>query len=194
HTKLNPSLLFSLKGRQLYADPLDARVHDTIRHLNESASSPLKDQIKMLGVGKGKVTQSALAQDFKRTLATLQTSHGSATWFQDFIDHLPRFYLAYFKEVAKAFEASWASKRHSTQTPAALRAYVQATEAIVPVVMSRGGDPRATLRDLVGRWRTQLGDEFFESSGSWKKLAQAGNRGVTRTVARRLAELLEVRT
>lgn len=194
HTKLNPSLLFSLKGRQLYADPIDARIHDTIRHLNEASSSSLKDQIKMLGVGKGKVTQSALAQDFKRTLAALQSTHGASTWFQDFVDHLPRFYLAYFKEIAKAFEVSWSSKKHSIQSPAALRAFIQATESVVPIVMARGGDPRVTLGELVGRWRAKLGDEFFETAGPWKELVQAGSRGLTRTVARRLAELLEEST
>jgi hypothetical protein len=54
HTRLNSSLLFELKGRQLYADPIDARVHDVIKKLN-AEGSPLAGDIKMLGIGPGKV-------------------------------------------------------------------------------------------------------------------------------------------
>lgn len=191
HTKLNPSLLFSLKGRQLYADPMDARIHDTIHKLNDAAASPLNGQIKMLGVGKGKITQATLATEFRKTLTALQSSYGEAVWFQDFIDHAPRFYLAYFRALANVFESSWSSKKHSIQAPASLRAFVQATEAVIPKVMSRGGDPRATLRELIGLWGEHLGDEAFETTGRWRELAAAGSRGVTRALTRQLVAILE---
>src|ERR1051326_4791333 len=53
HTKLNPSHLISLSGRRLYRDNNLAAAHDIIRALNEDEHSPLKGQIKVLGIGKG---------------------------------------------------------------------------------------------------------------------------------------------
>jgi DGQHR domain-containing protein len=61
HTKLNPSHLISLSGRRLYRDDNLAAAHDVIRGLNEDEHSPLFGQIKVLGVGKGTVTQASLA-------------------------------------------------------------------------------------------------------------------------------------
>ncbi len=55
HTKLNPSHLISLAGRRLYPDKGLAASHDVIRMLNEHAESPLKGEIKLFGVGRGRV-------------------------------------------------------------------------------------------------------------------------------------------
>src|ERR1700694_68672 len=63
HTKLNPSHLMSLSGRRLYRDDNLAAAHDVIRALNEDEHSPLHHQIKVLGIGKGTVTQAALADE-----------------------------------------------------------------------------------------------------------------------------------
>lgn len=191
HTRLNSSLLFSLKGRQLYADPMDARIHDTLQKLNVASSSPLAEQIKMLGVGKGKVAQSSLAQEFRKTVKSLSSEHGEAPWFGDFVEHLPRFYLAYFKQVARVFEDVWTSKQYSVRSPTALRAFIQASEPVVVRVMRAGGDPRATLRTALGPWKERIGNERFRTEGLFKERASGGSRNAIRTLAGELIEALE---
>jgi DGQHR domain-containing protein len=57
HTRLNPSHLVSLSGRQLYSDESLAAAHDIVRALNDREDSPLHGEIKLLGVGKGRVAQ-----------------------------------------------------------------------------------------------------------------------------------------
>src|SRR5918993_1155610 len=66
HTRLNASHLVSLSGRQLYRDENLAAAHDIVRALNERDDSPLFKNIKLLGVGKGKVAQAPLAQELKK--------------------------------------------------------------------------------------------------------------------------------
>src|SRR2546422_3534970 len=58
HTRLNPSHIISLAGRKLYPDPNQALAHDVIRSLNEDETSPLHGEIKMLGTGRGRVSQA----------------------------------------------------------------------------------------------------------------------------------------
>ena len=66
HTRLNASHLVSLSGRQLYRDESLAAAHDVVRVLNERDDSPLADEIKLLGVGQGRVAQAPLAQELKK--------------------------------------------------------------------------------------------------------------------------------
>src|SRR5262249_3811065 len=70
HTRLNPSHLVSLSGRQLYRDDNLAAAHDVVRALSENEDSPLHGQIKLLGVGRGRVAQAPLAQELKKLFQT----------------------------------------------------------------------------------------------------------------------------
>ncbi|MBI4255478.1 MAG: DGQHR domain-containing protein, partial [Candidatus Rokubacteria bacterium] len=63
HTRLNPSHLVTLSGRQLYRDDALAAAHDVVRALNDREDSPLHGEIKLLGVGRGRVAQAPLAQE-----------------------------------------------------------------------------------------------------------------------------------
>src|SRR6202022_3037298 len=55
HTRLNASHLVSLSARQLYRDDNLAIAHDIVRALNDRDDSPLAGEIKLLGVGSGRV-------------------------------------------------------------------------------------------------------------------------------------------
>src|SRR5919112_3534065 len=70
HTRLNASHLVSLSGRQLYRDEALATGHDVVRALNDREDSPLYDEIKLLGVGSGRVAQAPLAQELKKLFAS----------------------------------------------------------------------------------------------------------------------------
>src|SRR6185369_9422507 len=69
HTRLNASHLVSLSGRQLYRDDALAAAHDVVRALNDKEDSPLYGEIKLLGVGRGRVAQAPLAQELKKLFA-----------------------------------------------------------------------------------------------------------------------------
>ncbi len=69
HTRLNASHLVSLSGRQLYRDEALAAAHDVVRAINDRDESPLYGEIKLLGVGKGRVGQAPLAQELKKLFA-----------------------------------------------------------------------------------------------------------------------------
>src|ERR687898_1025879 len=69
HTRLNASHLVSLSGRQLYRDDSLAAAHDVVRALNDREDSPLVGEIKLLGVGRGRVAQAPLAQELKKLFA-----------------------------------------------------------------------------------------------------------------------------
>jgi DGQHR domain-containing protein len=185
HTRLNSSLLFDLKGRQLYADPLDARIHDVIKKLNEAESSPLKGRIKMLGVGSGDVAQAGLAQELRRVLSSIQGAD-QPVWYPEFMEHLERFYLLYFKEVARVFQEAWESKRHSLRSLVALRAFVQVSQEVAPRVMQASGDPRVAVRQLMAPWAANPRAERFETAGAWRAKAAGGGKETTRVLAREL--------
>src|SRR5438477_7329345 len=69
HTRLNASHLVSLSGRQLSSDDNLATAHHVVRALNDREDSPLYDEIKLLGVGRGRVAQAPLAQELKKLFA-----------------------------------------------------------------------------------------------------------------------------
>ena len=78
HTRLNPSHIVSLAGRKLYPDPNQALAHDVIRSLNEDETSPLAGEIKMLGTGRGRVSQAPLAEEIVDFLETVEKIGGGA--------------------------------------------------------------------------------------------------------------------
>src|SRR4030066_88606 len=82
HTRLNPSHLVSLAGRRLYADPHQALAHDIIRMLNEEESSPLHGDVKILGVGKGRVSQASFAEERGDLFGNIEKL-GGANRFKD---------------------------------------------------------------------------------------------------------------
>src|SRR3954452_10658782 len=103
HTRLNPSHLVSLSGRQLYSDESLAAAHDIVRALNDREDSPLHGEIKLLGVGKGRVTQAPLAQELKKLFAA-DDIFGGPRKAADFRDSAKPFFVNYFKQIATVFE------------------------------------------------------------------------------------------
>src|SRR5580765_1682362 len=85
HTRLNASHLVSLSGRQLYRDEALAAAHDVVRALNDREESPLIGEIKLLGVGKGRVGQAPLAQELKKLFST--DAFGTGRKGSDFVNN-----------------------------------------------------------------------------------------------------------
>jgi DGQHR domain-containing protein len=169
HTRLNASHLVSLSGRQLYRDDDLATAHDVVRALNDREDSPLYDEIKLLGVGRGRVAQAPLAQELKKLFAAEAFGPGRKT--SDFHEDARKFFVNYFKQIALVFDAAWSGRKYSIKSAAALRAFVR----VAPDVIRRLDQEHADRADFraIGRviapWGRRIGDLRFETEGAWKR-------------------------
>jgi DGQHR domain-containing protein len=168
HTRLNASHLVSLSGRQLYRDEALATAHDVVRALNDREDSPLYGEIKLLGVGHGRVAQAPLAQELKKLLANgaFGTRKSGALH-----DEAKKFFVSYFKQIALVFGGAWNGRKYSIKSASALRAFIR----VAPEVIRRldqehadRGDFRAIGR-VIAPWGRRIGDLRFETEGAWKR-------------------------
>src|SRR4026209_1839739 len=169
HTRLNASHLVSLSGRQLYRDEALATAHDVVRALNDREDSPLYDEIKLLGVGRGRVAQAPLAQELKKLFAA--EAFGAGRKGDAFREESKRFFVNYLKQAAQVFGAAWNGRKYSIKSATALRAFVR----VAPDVIRRLDQEHADRTDFraIGRvispWGRRIGDLRFETEGVWKK-------------------------
>ncbi len=191
HTRLNPSHIISLAGRKLYPDPNQALAHDVIRSLNEDETSPLHGEIKMLGTGRGHVSQAPLAEEIVDLLETVEKVGGAART-QELRQGAKRFFLNYMKAIAGVFPNAWAGRKYSIKTGAALRAFVRVT----PDIMARGRELKRdpfdyhAIRETIKPWGERLRDRRFETEGEWKQKLAGGTRGTVEVLARELRDAL----
>jgi len=168
HTRLNASHLVSLSGRQLYADESLAAAHDVVRALNDREDSPLYGEIKLLGVGKGRIAQAPLAQELKRLFAS--DAFGAGRKGDAFREESKKFYVNYLKQVAQVFNAAWGGRKYSIKSATAMRAFIR----VAPDVVQRLDQEHADRTDFraIGRvispWGRRIGDLRFETQGAWK--------------------------
>src|SRR5262245_9001724 len=169
HTRLNASHLVSLSGRQLYKDDALAAAHDVVRALNDREDSPLHGEIKLLGVGHGRVAQAPIAQELKKLFAS--DAFGGPKKSADFREDSKKFFVNYFKQVSVVFSAAWGGRKYSIKSATALRAFIR----VAPDVVRRLDQEHADRSDFraIGRviapWGRRIGNMRFESEGVWKK-------------------------
>jgi DGQHR domain-containing protein len=169
HTRLNASHLVSLSGRQLYSDENLAAAHDIVRALNDRDDSPLYGEIKLLGVGKGRVAQAPLAQELKKLFAS--EAFGAGKKGDEFREESKKFFVNYLKQVAQVFNAAWNGRKYSIKSPTALRAFVRVAPDVVRRLDQEHAD-RADFRAIgrvIAPWGRRIGDLRFETEGSWKR-------------------------
>src|SRR4029079_17152965 len=169
HTRLNASHLVTLSGRQLYRDDALAAAHDVVRALNDKEDSPLYGEIKLLGVGRGRVAQAPLAQELKKLFAS--DAFGGPRKSADFREDSKRFFVNYFKQISMVFGAAWNGRKYSIKSATALRAFIR----VAPDVIRRLDQEHADRADFraIGRviapWGRRIGDLRFETDGAWKR-------------------------
>ncbi len=192
HTRLNPSHLISLAGRRLYADPHQALAHDIIRRLNEEEDSPLRGDIKILGVGKGRVSQASLADEMGDLFSSIEKI-GGPTRFKEFEQNAKRFFLNYFKAIQFVFPKAWAGRKYSIKTGAALRAFIR----VSPDVMARSRDLKKDsfdhfgIRESIKPWTERIGEGRFETDGEWRRKLAGGTRGTVELLTRELRDAMK---
>ncbi len=169
HTRLNASHLVTLSGRQLYRDEALAAAHDVVRALNDKDESPLHGEIKLLGVGRGRVAQAPLAQELKKLFAS--DAFGGPRKSADFREDSRRFFVNYLRQVSVVFGAAWNGRKYSIKSATALRAFVR----VAPDVVRRLDEEHADRADfrMIGRviapWGRRIGDQRFETDGAWTR-------------------------
>lgn len=169
HTRLNASHLVSLSGRQLYRDDSLAAAHDVVRALNDREDSPLYGEIKLLGVGHGRVAQAPLAQELKKLFAS--DALGGARQAADFREDAKKFFVNYFKQIALVFGGAWNGRKYSIKSAAALRAFIRVAPDVVRRLDQEHAD-RADFRAIgrvIAPWGRRIGDLRFETEGAWKR-------------------------
>ena len=192
HTRLNPSHLISLAGRRLYADLHQALAHDVVRKLNEEEGSPLQGEIKILGVGKGRVSQASLAEEMVDLFAAIEKIGGKER-FREFEEHGVRFFVNYFKAILAVFPKAWSGRKYSIKTGAALRAFVR----VIPDVMARSREMRSDpysyfgIREAIKPWGDRIGDVRFETDGEWRRKLAGGTRGTVDLLTRELRDAMK---
>src|SRR5512139_1935880 len=170
HTRLNPSHLVTLSGRQLYRDDSLAAAHDVVRALNDREESPLHGDIKLLGVGKGRVAQAPLAQELKRLFAN-EAALGGARKAEALREDSKRFFVNYFKQIANIFEPAWNGRKYSIKSAAALRAFIRVAPDVIQKIDQQHHD-RADSRAIgrvISPWGRRIGSLRFETDGAWKR-------------------------
>jgi len=191
HTRLNPSHIISLAGRKLYPDPNQALAHDVIRSLNEDDSSPLVGEIKMLGTGRGRVSQAPLAEEIVDFLEAVEKIGGGAK-LSEIRSGAKRFFLNYMKALSTTFPQAWVGRKYSIKTGAALRAFIR----VAPDVMARARELRRdpfdlnAIRESIKPWGERLRDRRFETEGEWKLKLAGGTRGTVEVLSRELRDAL----
>jgi DGQHR domain-containing protein len=188
HTKLNPSHLISLAGRRLYRDENLAAAHDVIRALNEDEHSPLRGQIKVLGVGKGTVTQASLADELRDVFAAMDSAGPRTS--REFRENAKRFFLNYFKAVEKVFPKAFSSRKYSIKTGMALRAFLRVSPHVIAMIRHRGGDlwSAGELHAALLPWAEAIGDSRFETEHMWKQRITGGTRSTVEVLVRELKQ------
>jgi DGQHR domain-containing protein len=169
HTRLNASHLVSLSGRQLYRDEALATGHDVVRALNDREDSPLYDEIKLLGVGRGRVAQAPLAQELKKLFAEEGVFTGRRS--NDMHEEAKKFFVNYFKQIALVFGGAWNGRKYSIRSASALRAFIRVSPDVVRRLDQEHAD-RSDFRAIgrvIAPWGRRIGDLRFETEGAWKR-------------------------
>jgi hypothetical protein len=144
--------------------------HDIVRALNDREDSPLHGEIKLLGVGRGRVAQAPLAQELKKLFAEGGVFAGRSR-SGDTREEAKKFFVNYFKQIALVFGGAWNGRKYSIRSASALRAFIR----VAPDVIRRldqehaeRGDFRAIGR-VIAPWGRRIGDLRFETDGAWKR-------------------------
>lgn len=192
HTKLNPSHLISLAGRKLYTNPYEALAHDIIRKLNEEEGSPLQGEIKILGVGKGRVSQASLADEMVDLFSNIEKIGGSAR-FREFETEGKRFFLNYFRAIQNVFPKAWEGRKYSIKTGAALRAFIRVSPDVMAGAEAIKGDrfDAYGIRETIKPWAERIGDARFETEGEWRRKLAGGTKGTVDLLSRELRDALK---
>lgn len=104
---INPSVIYDLLPLIKDADFKEKRTHSLVKQLNQDPESPWYNEIKMLGIGKGLVSQAA----FARNIEVLIDSNGGV--LSPYNENLQYAILVnYFNAFKAVFSEEWGSSKY----------------------------------------------------------------------------------
>lgn len=169
HTRLKPDLIVGLSGKKLYPDQKSAMAHDILIKLNKEGT--LQGEIKILGIGRGKVSEAPLAIEMVAVLNDMEALGSKAA--QEFYEEAPRFFSNYFKQIAKIFETAWNGRKYKIKSSPSLRAFVRACPAVLSKMRQNQTalDDGKGLGEILSPWKERIGDKRFELEefAKWKE-------------------------
>jgi hypothetical protein len=152
----------------------------------------MKGEIKILGVGKGRVSQASLADEMVDLFSNIEKLGGKER-FKDFEQNGRRFFVNYFKAILSVFPKAWAGRKYSIKTGAALRAFLR----VCPDVMARSKELKNDsfdyfgIREAIKPWSDRIGEGRFETEGEWLRKLAGGTRGTVELLTRELRDGLK---
>jgi len=180
---VSPSLIYDLIDLTKDAEYLDERAHEIVKALNEDDDSPWKGEIKMLGVGKGIVSQAAFIGELKRLLQDpIFKEYPAGEQIKILKD--------YFTVLKELFPTAWLSKKHVLCKTLGLAATLLIMPKVLIHCRIRNSFAKDTIQDILQgitmiQIPTETGLETINFSS--KQLGAFGGR----KGQRRLAEILE---
>ncbi len=186
-TKLKPSLLVNLSGKRLYASPREILAHEVARKLNTDDASPLCGEIKMLGVGKGRISQASLTSAIIELL-----SREPALFKND--DEARQFLVAYFKQLGRIFRPAWEGRKYKIKTPIAIRAFLLAAQDVIFCLkrQKESVTDAIAIRRVIQVWDHRVSSDRFRTEGEWDRKLAMSARKSAELLSRELIEALKL--
>jgi DGQHR domain-containing protein len=190
HTRLKKDVIVSLSGKRLYRDERLAVAHDIVRSLNERQDSPLRGEIRLLGTGKGRVSQAPLATEIEKLFKAQEMAGPAAS--KRFMRDSRDFFLKYFKQIAQVFPRAWSGRKYSLKRGTALRAFIRVVPDVIAACRDRRLDPLSArdLGNVLAPWAERIGDARFETEGEWRLKSAGGGSRTVELLARELRDAI----
>lgn len=180
---VSPSLIYDLIDLTKDAEYLDERAHEIVKALNNDDDSPWMDMIKMIGRGKGLISQAALIGDLKKVLQdAIFKEYPSGEQIKILKD--------YFKVLKELFPTAWENKKYVLCKTLGVAAVLMIMPKVLIHCTIRSDFSQQTMKKIMKdlpniQVPTETGFEQIDFSG--KQLgASGGKKG-----QKQLAELLE---
>jgi len=180
---VSPSLIYDLIDLTKDAEYLDERAHEIVKALNEDSDSPWEEQIKMLGVGKGIISQAAFIEELKRLLQ-------DAIFKEYPVGEQIKILKDYFGALKELFPSAWGSKKYVLCKTLGIAAVILIMPKVLIHCRIRNSFTMHTIKDTLKdlttvQVPTETGLEVIDFSG--KQLGAFGGR----KGQRKLADILE---
>lgn len=180
---VSPSLIYDLIDLTKDAEYLDERAHEIVKALNEDDDSLWKGEVKMLGVGRGIISQAAFIGELRRLLHDAILEEYS-------VGEQVKILKDYFSVLKDLFPSAWASKKHVLCKTLGLAAVLLIMPKVLIHCRIRSSFTSNTMKDILKdlttvQVPTETGLEVIDFSG--KQLGAFGGR----KGQRKLADILE---
>lgn len=171
---VNSSLIYDLIDLAKDANYVDQRAHELVKKLNEDEESPWYNQIKMLGIGHGLISQSAFIGNLKPLLD--ETKLGRLTNYAE--EQQYKILENYFNAIKATFPDDWGKSNSLLTKTVGFYALMELLPTIMDLCLQ--ANPDFTTNAVMNALQP-IKKYDFSSTGDLKGVS--GKHGVQRIVA-----------